>query len=162
MDLDYNVPIFSCLFLWNWCIALHRHCWEKIHRQEDMHAGLIFSSRQCTGEKSLKKKKTMKSGKARWGQIKKARESTGLEWHSTQTISWAIKQALVNKLKVNDHSSIKLENNDRKRSSKATNIWKLNNEFLNRICKYFKLNKDENTISQNCGMQLKQGLERLA
>lgn len=64
MDLDYNVPIFYCLFLWNWCIILHRQCREKICRLQEMYAGLT-SSLLCTGERLLKKKKTKKSGKAR-------------------------------------------------------------------------------------------------
>ena len=91
------------------------------------------------------------------------KKGKGINWAwggiNTQIISWAIKQVSVNKFKMNDHSSIKLENKDRKRSAKATNIWKLNNELLNRICKSFKLNEDENTTCQNRGVQLKQRLE---
>lgn len=57
-----------------------------------------------------------------------------------------------------DHNGTNLEINNRKISGKSPNIWKINNTFLNNPWrkeeikgenrKYFKLNENENTVSQ--------------
>lgn len=55
-----------------------------------------------------------------------------------------------------DRSGIKLETSNRKLSGKPTNMWKLNNMFLNNLSQeklkhetYFELSENENTTYQN-------------
>ena len=65
-----------------------------------------------------------------------------------------------------NHNGMKLEINNSKKVGKFTNMWKLNNAFLNNhwvkekikreFKKYLKTNENENTIYQTYGMQQKQ------